>query len=77
MDFYQAEKELKASLQRMYNEGQLYAKEMLAAGYLEHQKEIVDKVFSMFPEFCRGFWDMCKALDMVNSVQLSFAVKES
>jgi hypothetical protein len=77
MDYYQAEKEFKASLQRMYNEGQLTAKEAFAAGDLDHWKNIMDKVYGMFPEFCRGFWDMCKALDMVNSVQLSFAVKES
>lgn len=68
MDFYQAKKEFEASLQRMYNQGQLYAKECFADGCLEQQKETVDKVFGIFPEFCRGFWDMCKALDMVNSI---------
>ena len=68
MDFYQAKKELEASQQRMYAEGQLTAKEAFAAGKLDHWKNIMDKVYAMFPEFRRGFWDMCKALDIVNSV---------
>ncbi len=73
MDIYQAEKVMQQCLQNMYRIGQNHAKEAFADGTLEHQKEVFDQVFGDFPEACRGFWDMCRALDMV---YFSFPVKE-